>query len=265
MRVASTRLTSLVLAIAALALPASAAATPSVTFTANFAPIPLNPSQAHSRTYPHTGNLLGAGAVIEAAYTISGTEYYGFPLPLKGLTLSLPRGTTLHPHRFATCPKKTLERYEPTKCPKQSIASPQGLMVRATKLGSSVMHETLTLQAFFVSSGLLFYNEGLAPIWMRWTSTGRFTNASRPFGPKLVWDVPLASAMIGAPYDSFTPITVKMGAALKQGKRLLSYITVPKTCPTGGFRVTSDLTFGASEGPTGETVSVTTALPCPTK
>ena len=67
MRRASTCLVALGLAL--LALPAVASASPKVTFKAEAVPI---------SGFPHTGNILGAGAAVQAEYTISGTEYGGF-------------------------------------------------------------------------------------------------------------------------------------------------------------------------------------------
>ncbi len=63
------RRVSIVLAgliLAGLAVAGSAAALPTVKFKAKAVPI---------KGFPHTGNILGAGAAIQAEYTIIGTEY----------------------------------------------------------------------------------------------------------------------------------------------------------------------------------------------
>ena len=54
--------------------PATAA--PTVRLKARAVPIP---------NFRHTGNILGAGAAVQAELTISGTEYGGFPPPLIGV------------------------------------------------------------------------------------------------------------------------------------------------------------------------------------
>src|ERR1700694_1182703 len=77
-----------VLALALMALTGVASAAPTVTFKAEAVPI---------AGYPHTGNILGAGAAVKAEYTISGTEYGGFPPPLVGGHFYLPTGAKLHP------------------------------------------------------------------------------------------------------------------------------------------------------------------------
>ncbi|HTA37386.1 MAG TPA: hypothetical protein VK761_11790, partial [Solirubrobacteraceae bacterium] len=72
------------LALAALTLPASATAAPSVTFKARAVPIP---------GFRGTGNILGAGAALQVQYSIAGSEYGGFPAPLVGVNFYTPAGT----------------------------------------------------------------------------------------------------------------------------------------------------------------------------
>ena len=75
--------------------------------------------------------------------------------------------------------------------------------------------------------------------------------------------------MPGAPLASTKTINIKVGAAFKKGKKLVSYITVPKKCPKGGFPLKSELTFGGSFGGErefgipAETVTVPYKAPCP--
>ena len=75
--------------------------------------------------------------------------------------------------------------------------------------------------------------------------------------------------MPGAPLASTHTINIKVGAAIKKGKKLISYGTLPKKCPKGGFPVKSELIFGGSYGGErefgipAETVTVTYKAPCP--
>ncbi|HEX7465380.1 MAG TPA: hypothetical protein VF309_01985, partial [Usitatibacter sp.] len=96
-----------------LALTSAASAAPTVTFKAKAVPIP---------GFPHTGNILGAGAAIESEFTIKGNEYGGFPPPLIGVTVFLPAGVKLHKAGFPNCPQAFIEAKEPEKCPKKSSA-----------------------------------------------------------------------------------------------------------------------------------------------
>ena len=64
-------------------------------------------------------------------------------------------------------------------------------------------------------------------------------------------------------------INIKVGAAIKKGKKLISYGTLPKKCPKGGFPVKAELIFGGSYGGErefgipAETVTQTYKAPCP--
>ena len=94
-----------------------ASALPTVTFKAEAVAI---------KGFPHTGNILGAGAAVQAEYKISGTEYDNSPPPLIGINFYLPSGTKLHTTGFPTCSKTTLEQFGPVKCSKGSAAGPVG-------------------------------------------------------------------------------------------------------------------------------------------
>ncbi|HWX88069.1 MAG TPA: hypothetical protein VNX67_07840 [Solirubrobacteraceae bacterium] len=260
MRRASTRLALLGLAVATLGLPAAAGAAPSVTLKVKAVPVPKNPSSSSGPTYPHTGNFFGAGTDVEAEFNISGTEYGGFPSPLVGVTFYTPPGSKLRTAGFTTCSAGVLQSHEVQKCPKKSVAGPKGEARGVVSFGSTRVHETLTVQPFFESGGnLAFYAEGTSPAQIELLSSGKFTSASGS-GPVLATEVPLVETVPGAPYGSVEFIKVKVGAAFMQGKKLVSYGTLPKKCPKGGFPVKAELKFFS-----GETVTVTAKPPCPKK
>jgi hypothetical protein len=249
------------LAVAALGLPAAALAAPKVTVKAKVLPVPINPASAKSKSYPKTGNILGAGASVETKFTISGTEYGGFPLPLTGVVVYLPAGTKLHPQGFATCSNAILETHEVQKCPRRSIASPKGEVLGVVSFGSTRVQEKASVQAFFAPGNkLAFFTEGTSPALIEILSTGSFSTASKPFGPKLNAVVPLVETVPGAPYASVLSIRIKVGAAFIQGKKLISYGTVPKKCPKGGFPAKTELKFLG-----GETSTASIKVPCPKK
>jgi hypothetical protein len=247
------------LALMALLLPAGSSAAPQVTVKAKIVPIPVNPSAASSPTYPHTGNLLGAPAALEATLTISGTEYGGFPSPLTRVVVELPRGAKLHPAGFATCPSAVLESHEVSRCPKNSYAGPPGEVLGVVAFGSTRVQEKATIQSFFAPGGkLAFYTEGTSPTLIEVLAEGTLSSAPPPFGPKFTVPVPLVLTVPGAPYASVLSIKGKIGAAFKRGKKLISYGTVPKKCPKGGFKGRVELTFLS-----GETATVEPVVPCP--
>jgi hypothetical protein len=247
------------LAMIALVLPTVALAAPAVTVKAKIVPIPIDPSSPHSPTYPGTGNLLGAGAALEATLSISGTEYGGFPSPITQVVVELPSGTKLHQAGFATCPTAILESHEVDHCPKKSFAGPVGEALGIVSFGSTRVQEKASIQAFFAPENkLAFYTEGTSPASLEILTIGSFSTALPPFGPKFTVPVPLVVTVPEAPYASVLSIKGKIGAAYKQGKKLISYGTVPKTCPKGGFKGKVELTFLS-----GEMVTVEPTVPCP--
>jgi hypothetical protein len=198
---------------------------------------------------------------VETQFTISGTEYGGFPSPLTGVVVYLPAGTKLHPQGFATCSNATLESHEVQNCPKRSIASPKGEVLGVVSFGTQRVQEKASVQAFFAPGGkLAFFTEGTTPVSLEILSTGSFSTTSKPFGQKLTAVVPLVSTVPGAPFASVLSIRIKVGAAFMQGKKLISYGTVPKKCPKGGFPARTELKFLS-----GETSTASIKVPCPKK
>lgn len=243
----------------ALALPTASPAAPAVTVKAKIVPIPIDPSSPHSPTYPGTGNILGAGAALEATLSISGTEYGGYPSPVTEIVVELPANVKLHPQGFPVCPTPILESHEVQKCPKGSAAGPVGEALGVVSFGGTRVNEKATIQSFFApGGGIAFYTEGTSPAELEVLATGSFTTAPPPFGPKLTVPIPLVETVPGAPYASVLSIKGKVGAAIKKGKKLISYGTVPKTCPKGGFKGKVEVTFLS-----GETVTVSPTVPCP--
>jgi hypothetical protein len=243
--------------IAAGAFPALATATPQVT---------LRVKPVSIKGFKGTGDILGAGADVEAEYKIKGTEYGGFPPPLIGVNFYSPAGVKLNPKPFRTCAPAVLEEKGSEGCSKKSQASPVGEALGVVAFGETRVEEKATLQAFFAPGGsLAFYVTGSTPVSLAFVSKGNFTTASPPFGPKLVAEVPLVETVPGAPDASVLSFKIKVGAAVKKGKKVESYINLPKKCPKGGFPVKSELMYAALGGLEAQTVTVNYTVPCPKK
>ena len=248
-----------VLSVGVLALPGVATALPSVKVKGSAVPIP---------GFPHTGNILGAGAAVRAQVSISGTEYGGFPPPLIGVTAFLPVGVHLHPQGFPTCPLKTIvEEREPQRCPKGSAAGPVGKAYGVVAFGKERVHETAEISSFFApGGGLEFFTEGHSPVSLEIPTTARFThlNGGGGFGPELIAQVPIVETVPGAPAASVESIDITVGSAYRKNGRTVYYGRVPKHCPHGGFRVRGELTFAENgDVTTPETVAVNFRAPCP--
>jgi hypothetical protein len=259
MRRASTRLAVLAIALLGLSVPATALAAPSVTLKVKAIPIKKNPSSKGGPNWPHTGNILGAPTAVEAEFHITGTEYFGSPSPLTEVIATFPTGSKVSTKGFTTCSQSILESHEVQKCPKKSVAGPVGEAGGVVSFGSTRVHEKLTVQPFFApGGGLGFYAEGREPALIELLSSGGFTSLSPT--PTLATKVPLVITVPEAPYGSAEFIKVEVGAAFMKGKKLVSYGTLPKKCPKGGFPVKATLKFLS-----GESVSVTAKPPCPKK
>jgi hypothetical protein len=259
MRRASSCLAILGLAIVALALPGSALATPEVTFKAKAVPIP---------GFPHTGNIFGAGAAVEAEYHITGKEYGGFPPPLIHVNFYLPAGTKLHPTGFPSCPLSTLEPSGPgpTKCPKGSASGPVGEGEGFVAFGGTVVPEKVSIQGFYApGGGLTFFTFGHSPVLLEILSKGKFVGASGLFSKKFEAEVPLVETVPGAQDASVSFIKVKSGSAIKKGGKTTYYGTLPTKCPKKYLPVKTELTFAGLGGLTEQVVTKEYHAPCPRK
>jgi hypothetical protein len=129
-------------------------------------------------------------------------------------------------------------------------------------IGGELVKENATLQAFFApGGGLQFYANAASPISAQLlVAKGTFIKAAAPYGLELSTEVQLVQSVPGAPPVSTESITIKVGAAYKKGKKTISYGTLPKKCPKGGFPVKSEITFA-----TGETSTAAYKAPCPKK
>jgi hypothetical protein len=253
MQIAVLRRTSTALAVlglVVLGLSVTASAAPTFMFKVTALPIP---------GFPHTGDILGAGAVIEGTGTISGTEYGGFPPPLIEGKFYAPAGAKLHPQGFATCAPTVIEQSGPGPCPKQSIAGPQGFGVGVVSFGTERVQERATIQPFFAPGGNLeFFVDGTTPVSLEILATAHVVSSSPPFGLELIGEVPLIETVPGALDASVEEVTIGVGAAYRQGKKTISYITIPKRCPKGGWPVKVQLSFLG-----GSTAEASYTMPCP--
>ena len=234
-----------------LGLPSAAPATPRITaLKLKAAPIP---------GFPGTGNFLGAGAAIEGQVKISGTEYGGFPSPLTGINFYAPAGAKLQPRGFATCSPRVIEQSGPRRCPKQSVAGPVGHAVGVVSFGGERVPETASVQPFFAPDDkLVVFVDGTTPVSLEILAAGHVVSSSPPFGVEFIGEVPLIETVPEAPDASFVEGAVEIGAAYKQGKKTVSYITLPKSCPKHGWSTKAEFHFLG-----GATAEASYPMPCP--
>lgn len=276
MRSASMTLAPLV--AAALSIPTAASAAPTVTLKAKIAPIPKNLTKKGGPTWPGTGNILGAPAAIQATFAISGKEYpasgEGFPAgtllhtgpaPLRRIALYLPRGTQVNSAPFKKCPVSKFPSHLKPPCPRSSVASPPGELTAKVFFGKTYVIEKVLVQAYFVpgENKAYLWFEGTAPALTEQYAEGGIFAASGPFSKKLDLNVPLITTVTGAPDATIEQIKVALGAAFTKGKKLVSAIHVPKSCPKAGFTEKAELWFGGGSEPSWQKLSVSTKVRCP--
>lgn len=249
------RATSICLAvfgIVSLGLPPKASAAPTITsFKISAVPIP---------GFPRTGNVLGAGAVIEGHTSVSGTEYGGSPPPLTGIRFYAPAGTRLHPRAFPTCALSVVENSGPQACPKRSLAGPTGSVLGTVTFGGERVPETAAIQPFFAPGGPMVFVRGATPALFETLVTAQVLDAAPPYGVEVVGDIPLIETVPGGFDASFEEGTVKVGAAFIHDKQTVSYITMPMKCAKGGLPVKEELSFLG-----GAHAEASYVMPCPKK
>ncbi len=140
MRRASTCL-ALLGSLAVLGLPAAASAAPTVTFKAKAVPIP----KPGGGTYPGTGNILNAGAALEANFVLTGSGYGATPAnpaggipPLAAVNFFLPAGSKINSSGFSTCSESILKNTGSVGLQQGIGRKPQGQRARR----SHVRHRT---------------------------------------------------------------------------------------------------------------------------
>jgi hypothetical protein len=233
----------IVLGLCALALPGMVSAAPQVTFKAAVVPIV---------GFPHTGNVLRAGAAVHIEYTVSGTESrWGGPQPLTGVNLYLPAGFRVHPAGVATCSVEMLERNGPPSCPPGSAAGPVGQVLA----GTGPVPEEGTIESFYQPGGELeFFAIAHAPFLLEIYSRAHFVNLAggAGFGPEMIVEVGTGQTLPQAP--STEKVNMRLGSAHRTGGRAHYDVTLPKKCPRGGFPIKAELKFAPHQGtvPTSE-------------
>jgi hypothetical protein len=238
--------------VALASLAPVAAAAPAVTFKATTVPIP---------GFPGTGNILGAGAEVETEATITGIEYGGFPSPLVLLTIASPAGTRVDSDGFATCTQAVLETDGPQGCPKKSSAGPVGEGLGVVSFGHEQVREKVSIQGFFAPGNtLLFFVDGTTPTSLEIIEKAHWVSGIPPFGPEAVVELPLVETVPGALDASILSFKVTIGAARRQGKKTISYITLPKKCSRAGPLIKAEFKFDS-----GESTTASYKPPCPKK
>jgi hypothetical protein len=248
--------------MAALALAPSALAAPTVTMQAHIGAVPKNLLKPKGASWPHTG-AAGQGAELTASFTIRGSEQGGLPAPLRQVLVWLPQGAVVHTSGFARChsgPANWHKTGDAPTCPARSFAGAATEAFDLADYSGTDVPEPIRQGALFVASGeLRFWILGLGGwLGLQGGAPGSLKLDGSHY--QLVENLPV----IEAPGANLQPqaITIAIGAAYQQGHSLVSLLTLPKSCPAGGYPVKATLSFGEGTEATWTRVSTAALLAC---
>jgi hypothetical protein len=193
------------------------------------------------------------------------------PSPVTKFELYAPAGMGVDLRGAGTCTEATLETKGPSYCPADSRAGFGG-GVGVLEFPGETLRAPYTLDFFFASKEtghlrLLVYARALAPIGVELVLVAKQIPAPKPYGLAFSVEVPPISTVPGAANASIESAFVTVGGANVayyesiEGKRTLVHLrglTVPKSCPAGGFP-----TEGTVDFRDGSTLTVNSAIPCP--
>jgi hypothetical protein len=238
----------------------------------------LAPAAAHAVTERATlnasfsPNRLGAPTTISFGFHVSTVEG-GAPPPMTGIDLRMPAGmnyttTTLG---LAVCQQAALLAKGLAGCSPNSRLG-YGSAIVEVPFGTGSGHEIPELQALAGPSPkgnlvVLFYANGLAPVYAQLAFTGEVLPATGTFGSHLAVDVPLVTSVPGGPDVSIVSVQSTIGPRHLtyyrhvHGRRVAFHprgVAVPEHCPRGGFPFAAAFDFLD-----GSHTTASTTVPCP--
>jgi hypothetical protein len=235
-------------------------------------PSPAQASEAVSLQASFTPDRFGSATTIGFGFTISNTEG-GLPAPLTHVDLRMPPGMNYLTSSLGTseCQPKRLEEKGLSGCPANSRVGMGNAFVEVP-FGQNAGHEIPEIQALVgpPHNGnvvVLFYANGLAPVYAQIVFAGELVTAGGAFGEDLSAAIPLIPSVTNGPPVSIINVKSTIGPNhLTYYKhvhgRLVSYkptgVEVPAHCPRGGFPFTAQFAFLD-----GSTANATTHVPCP--
>lgn len=236
-------------------LPASAQAAETVALHTSFTP-----------------DRLGASTTIGFGFTIGSTTG-GLPSPLTHVSLRMPKGmnyvtTTLG---LSICKPESLVAKGLSGCPPNSRLGYGSAFVEVP-FGTASGHEIPEIAALMGPPHegnivVLFYANGLAPVYAQIVFAGELLPGEGAFGGNLDTSIPEIKSVTNGPPVSIINVNSTIGPArLTYYKhvhgKLVGYkpqgISLPTKCPRGGFPFSAQFTFLD-----GSQVIATHSVPCP--
>jgi hypothetical protein len=254
---ALTALVAAVLCVLAPAAAAAAAVSERASLQASFAP-----------------DRLGAPTTISFGFHLATVEGAA-PPPLSALDLRMPAGinytsTTLG---LAICQPAALLAKGLAGCSPNSRLG-YGTAYVEVPFGLGAGHEIPEVQALAGPSPhgnlvVLFYANGLSPVYAQLTFSGEVLPDTGRFGSQLATTVPLVASVPGGPDVSVLSVTSTIGPShltyyRHVHGRLVPFhprgVSIPERCPRGGFPFAAEFAFQD-----GSRTAATTTVPCPSQ
>ena len=218
-------------------------------------------------------NRLGARTTLEFGFQVHSTIPGQAPLPVTGVDLHLPAGLGLATSTLglANCDPAVLLEQGPAGCPVNARIGFGSALV-ALPAGSEPVEEEGNLTALVGPPNnehleVLFYAEGLSPVYAQLVFPGQVLSDNAPFSGRLDTAIPLIPTWPGGPDVAVTRMTTTIGPrGLTYYRRVRGKvvpfhprgIAVPRRCPRGGFPFRADIVFLD-----GAHASARSAVPCP--
>lgn len=259
-----------------MASPARLAALVSLTFACALAGVAgLGVARASEQVKLHasfTPDHPNASTTIGFGFTISNSEG-GLPSPLTHVDLRMPAGMDYLTSELGTseCQPQLLIEKGLGGCPANSRLGTGSAFVEVP-FGNNAGREIPEIQALMGPPHnnnvvVLFYANGLAPVYAQIVFQGELVTAGGAFGEDLATAIPLIPSVTNGPPVSIINVKSTIGPKgityyKRVHGRLVGYkpqgVSVPEHCPRGGFQFSGDFAFLD-----GTTITSTTKIPCP--
>ncbi|HEX3691823.1 MAG TPA: hypothetical protein VHU13_00625 [Solirubrobacteraceae bacterium] len=219
-----------------------------------------------------TPDRYGASTTINFGFTISSSEG-GLPSPLTHIDLRMPPGMNYITSSLglATCQPAKLVELGLAGCPANSRLGKGSAFVEVP-FGANAGHEIPEIAALMGPPHkgnvvVLFYANGLAPVYAQIVFQGELVSGGGSFGEDLAAAIPLIPSVTNGPPVSIINVKSTIGpSGLTYYKRvhgrLVGYkpqgVSVPERCPHGGYPFAAGFAFLD-----GSTATATTHVPCP--
>lgn len=238
-----------------LALATSASAAQKVNLFASFSP-----------------NRPGVSTTITFGFTVTGLNGQ-VPSPLQGVDLHLPGGIGLARNTLGTaiCEPIYLFAHGPNGCPANSRVG-YGMAIAEVPYGPKAVQERATVDAYRGTPEaehitILFFAEGWTPVFADLVFPGQLLEDKAPFSGRINTVVPLVPSLPGGPnvsvvqfQSTFGPRNLPLYEREVNGEIEHFHprgVTVPLTCPPGGYPFAGDFSFED-----GTHLTAHTTVPC---